>query len=111
MVAKAGCRGGIFILQFASKECVIAALELMSIEARCLEPMNGDDDGLNREWLWRVVQVYERPLMAYALRLMGDADNARDIVQDTFLRLCGQPPQKVAGEVRAWLYKVCRNRA
>jgi RNA polymerase sigma-70 factor (ECF subfamily) len=50
---------------------------------------------------------YERPLLAYAARLTGDAERARDVVQETFLRLCarGEP------ESAEWLYTVCRNLA
>jgi RNA polymerase sigma-70 factor (ECF subfamily) len=32
-------------------------------------------------------------------------------VQDAFLRLCRQDPERIQGQVVAWLYRVCRNRA
>jgi RNA polymerase sigma-70 factor (ECF subfamily) len=59
---------------------------------------------------------YERPLVRFAMHITGDADRARDVVQDTFIRLC----RAVAGEggavpapdgVAGWLFRVCRNRA
>jgi RNA polymerase sigma-70 factor (ECF subfamily) len=50
-------------------------------------------------------------LVRYATRLLGDDHRACDVVQDTFLKLCRQPPEKLAGHVRPWLFAVCRNRA
>jgi RNA polymerase sigma-70 factor (ECF subfamily) len=55
---------------------------------------------------------YERPLIQYALGLTsGDLDQARDIVQDTFLRLVREPEPPVGEHLGAWLFTVCRNRA
>ena len=49
--------------------------------------------------------------MGYATHLLGNADRASDVVQDTFMRLCKQPRQQIQHCVRQWLYRVCRNRA
>ena len=54
---------------------------------------------------------FEGPLLIYASRLLGDADMARDVVQETFLRLCGQDRGFVDGHLAEWLFTVCRNRA
>ena len=54
---------------------------------------------------------YEGPLLRYAVRLVGDVEQARDVVQDTFLRLCAANEDDVDGHVTEWLYTVCRNRA
>ncbi len=55
---------------------------------------------------------YERPLIQYALGLTsGDIDQARDIVQDTFLRLVREPTPPVDDHLGPWLFTVCRNRA
>jgi RNA polymerase sigma-70 factor (ECF subfamily) len=53
---------------------------------------------------------YEGPLLRYASRLLGDADRARDVVQDTFLRLCREDPARLDGRLAPWLFTVCRNR-
>jgi RNA polymerase sigma-70 factor (ECF subfamily) len=71
----------------------------------------------------------ERPLTLYAMRIVGDADRARDVVQETFARLLAaerdpfsrhptddpnDPPThdpSGAGRLTRWLYTVCRNRA
>lgn len=62
-------------------------------------------------WIQAAVEQYEIPLVRYAARLLGDADRARDVAQDTFLKLCGQPREKVESGLRQWLFAVCRNRA
>jgi RNA polymerase sigma-70 factor (ECF subfamily) len=62
-------------------------------------------------WLLDVVQRYESPLVGYATRLLGDIETARDVVQDTFLRLCRERRANVETGVRPWLFAVCRNRA
>ena len=56
---------------------------------------------------------YERPLLSYALRIVGgnDVDRARDCVQETFAKLCDQPPDRVNGHLGPGLYTVCRNAA
>src|SRR5687767_2937037 len=54
---------------------------------------------------------YEGPLLRYARSLLGDLERARDVVQDTFLRLCREDPARVDGHLAQWLFTVCRNRA
>jgi RNA polymerase sigma factor (sigma-70 family) len=63
------------------------------------------------EWLRSVVVSYEGPLVRYAARITGDVERARDVVQDTFLRLCEQDRQQLDGRLAEWLYTVCRRRA
>jgi RNA polymerase sigma factor (sigma-70 family) len=63
------------------------------------------------EWLRSVVASYEGPLIRYAARITGDAERARDVVQDTFLRLCEQDRNGLDGRLAEWLYTVCRRRA
>jgi len=58
------------------------------------------------------VERHQSPLLRYATRLLGDADRARDVVQDTFLRLFEQSDDAGLGDHLAeWLFTVCRNRA
>ena len=69
----------------------------------------GDD---HRLWLHATFERLERPLIAYALRLLnGNVEAARDCVQESFLRLCRENQSNVEGHVDAWLFKTCRNRA
>ncbi len=62
-------------------------------------------------WVRSAVERFEGPLTLYASRLLGDADDARDVVQDTFLKLCGQTRDDLDGRLAEWLFTVCRNRA
>lgn len=58
------------------------------------------------------VERHQVPLLRYATRLLaGDAERARDVVQDTFVRLMAQPVAAVDGHVAEWLFTVCRHRA
>ncbi len=63
------------------------------------------------EFIKRALEQYESPLIHYALRLTGNLDRARDVVQDTFLKLCRQPPNSFDGTLARWLFTVCRNGA
>lgn len=60
------------------------------------------------EW---ALKEYERPLIGYAHGFVHDWERARDVVQDTFIRLCQQDMAKVRDGVKTWLFTVCRNRA
>ncbi len=63
------------------------------------------------ETIDRLVDRYERPLLAYASRMLGgDWQGAQDAVQETFLRLCREDPEKIESRVAAWLFSVCRSR-
>lgn len=73
--------------------------------------MNNPPVAPESEWLRSVVADYEGPLVRYAARITGDIHRARDVVQDTFLRLCEQDRNELDGRLAEWLYTVCRRRA
>ncbi len=73
--------------------------------------MNQQENGRNSAWLRELFSRHEAPLVRYAARLAGDAERGRDIVQDVFLRLCRQGPERSDDHAAAWLYTACRNRA
>ncbi len=54
---------------------------------------------------------YESPLIGYASTILNDINLARDVVQDTFIRLCQQDIAKVRHGLKSWLFTVCRHRA
>src|SRR4051812_3637452 len=67
-----------------------------------------EDDG----FLERTIADQQGPLIRYATRLLGgDADRARDVVQDTFVKLMAQPAEAINGHAVEWLFTVCRHRA
>jgi RNA polymerase sigma factor (sigma-70 family) len=60
----------------------------------------------------QALDLYESSLIAYATSILGgDEERARDVVQDTLLKLYLADPQRVSENLKAWLYAVCRNRA
>lgn len=65
----------------------------------------------SQRWIRDAVDRFEGPLTLYAARLIRNDETARDVVQDTFLRLCGKRRDEVDGHLAEWLFTVCRNRA
>lgn len=69
----------------------------------------------HRTWVLSAVETFEQRLVRFALRLLGDEESARDVVQHAFLQLCRQTPEKAKelgeGEVVSrWLFSVVRRR-
>ncbi|MEW4570162.1 sigma-70 family RNA polymerase sigma factor [Tautonia sp. JC769] len=62
-------------------------------------------------WVRAAVERFEGPLARYAFRIVGEMESARDIVQETFLKLCVQDRDRVEPHLAEWLFTVCRNRA
>ena len=58
-----------------------------------------------------VLDRYESQLIAYAARITGDTERAREIVQDVLLRFCQTDHASLDGHIGRWLFTVCRNRA
>lgn len=82
------------------------------------DTVNGPDDQdikdmveTSAELVERAVSEYESPLIGYAKTIVNDLDRARDVVQDTFIRLYQQDAGKVRVGLKSWLFTVCRNRA
>lgn len=73
--------------------------------------MSTDGHAGHAEWVRAALGRYEADLVRYARRITGDWERARDVVQDTFLKLCRQDPAELDGCLARWLYTVCRNRA
>lgn len=73
--------------------------------------MHRDEYSDQMEWMRSALAEHEGPLLRYAVRLTGNLERARDVVQDTFLRLCREHPERLNSHLPAWLFTVCRNRA
>lgn len=63
------------------------------------------------DFVQAAVVEFQTPLTRYAARLVGDPDRARDIVQDTFVKLMAQSSEGLNGHLAEWLFTVCRHRA
>ena len=57
------------------------------------------------------IERYQSSLIRYATSLLGDIERAREVVQDTFLKLFTNPPEEIERRLPQWLFTVCRNRA
>lgn len=60
----------------------------------------------------RALELHEGGLIAYTAGILnGDVERARDVVQDSLLKLYLTDPAKVRDNLKAWLFTLCRNRA
>lgn len=62
-----------------------------------------DDSSLLGEWFDKL----EKPLMIYAYQTLSDREEAKDMVQEAFVRFFKK--EKEIREPKAWLYKTTRN--
>ena len=59
-----------------------------------------------------LVEEYELSLVRYTASITKDAEQARDIVQDAFIKLISEMQQnKEIKNDKSWLYRVCHNSA
>ncbi len=65
--------------------------------------------GDKQSWVRGLVHEHQTPLIRYARSIVRDEHCARDLVQETFLQLCRQSQEQLAGREAAWLYRVCHN--
>lgn len=63
------------------------------------------------DWIQSVLARYEQQLIRYAAHIAGDIERAREVVQDTFLKLCRRRSPLEDDHLAPWLYTVCRNGA
>jgi len=64
-----------------------------------------------RDWIRRCIKDHEGRLISFTFRLTGDLEQARDIVQESFLELWDADDDNLRDRVTPWLYTVCRNKA
>jgi RNA polymerase sigma factor (sigma-70 family) len=57
-----------------------------------------------------ILRRFEKPLLQFATRIIGDRERARDVVQETFVKFQSNGA-KEQPEPAAWLFTVCRNGA
>jgi RNA polymerase sigma-70 factor (ECF subfamily) len=62
-------------------------------------------------WIVEALELHESSLIRYARWILQDLESAREVVQETFLRLCKEDPARVEGHLAQWLFTVCRNLA
>lgn len=58
-----------------------------------------------------IVMEMQSPLVRYTRKITGELESAREVVQDSFLKLWNQSEKKIWDAARPWLYRVSRNGA
>jgi RNA polymerase sigma-70 factor, ECF subfamily len=79
-----------------------------------LAPMTVERDGSDarKAEFDRIFTAYSGAIYNYALRLVGDADRAADIAQDTFIKAYRKLDTLTApSATRSWLYRIATNTA
>ena len=66
---------------------------------------------IDGEQMNALLKRFERPLLQYATRILGDSDRARDVVQETFVKLQHENRTELDHAPAKWLFTVCRNGA
>ena len=62
-------------------------------------------------FLIAALERYEKPLIRYAMGIVGDVSQARDVTQDVFIKLSQSLDTLDRERLAPWLFTVCRNRA
>lgn len=75
------------------------------------EPAMRHERDPNHSLLIEMLERYERPLIRYALTIIDDLDQARDIAQDVFIKLSQNLKTLDHSKLAPWLFTVCKNRA
>jgi len=75
-------------------------------------PVSGPVQRVEETAFDRVFAEYSTPIFNFVLRMVGDADRAADIVQDTFIKAYRRLDSLTdAAATRAWLYRIATNTA
>jgi RNA polymerase sigma factor (sigma-70 family) len=69
------------------------------------------DETTKSQWIVEVLDRYETQLVRYASWILGNTECAREVVQETFLRLCREDRASISDHLAQWLFTVCRNLA
>jgi len=69
------------------------------------------EDATKSTWIVEAMGQHERHLVRYARSILGDIERAREVVQETFLRLCKEQQARIGDHLAQWLFTVCRNLA
>ncbi len=66
---------------------------------------------LDTDRIEQALARYEQPLLRYVIRITRNLEVARDVVQDTFLKLVRADRGKVEDHLAAWLFTAAKHRA
>lgn len=67
----------------------------------------GDEDAFRE-----LVERWQTPVFRFLARMLGSREDARDLVQETFLRMCVNAPRyRPEGRFQSWLFRIAGNLA
>jgi RNA polymerase sigma-70 factor (ECF subfamily) len=82
------------------------AVDILSVEARLVERAKAQDEAAFEQ----IMNLYADRLYSYILRMVGNATDAEDLVQETFLRAYqGLPNFDGRASLGTWLYRIATN--
>src|ERR1043166_2066557 len=76
-----------------------------------MQSIGAEAGKMNGQQMDALLRRFERPLLQYATRILGDSDRARDVVQETFVKLQTARRKQLDDAPAKWLFTVCRNGA
>jgi RNA polymerase sigma-70 factor (ECF subfamily) len=76
-----------------------------------MQSIGAEAGKMNGQQMDALLRRFERPLLQYATRILGDSDRARDVVQETFVKLQNEKREQLDDAPAKWLFTVCRNGA
>ncbi|HZE57196.1 MAG TPA: sigma-70 family RNA polymerase sigma factor [Chthoniobacterales bacterium] len=76
-----------------------------------MQSIGAEAGKMNGQQMDALLRRFERPLLQYATRILGDSDRARDVVQETFVKLQNEKREQIDSGPAKWLFTVCRNGA
>ncbi len=87
-------------------------LEIKTIEQRQEERLIGRLCTGELSAFEEIVRLFEKPVYALCLRLLGDAEDARDAAQETFLKVYrGIGGFRGEAGLKTWIYRIAINQA
>lgn len=66
---------------------------------------------INRQEIERIYGEHSRRLYLASLRILGNSQEAEDVVQDTILKVCTDSPSTTIDNIGAYLTRCCVNRS
>ncbi|MBQ1886363.1 MAG: RNA polymerase sigma factor [Bacteroidales bacterium] len=66
---------------------------------------------INRQEIERIYGEHSRRLYLASLRILGNSQEAEDVVQDTILKVCTDSPSTAIDNIGAYLTRCCVNRS
>lgn len=81
--------------------------DYLMTDEKLLQLFKGGDDSA----FYELFRRYEKPLINYLLGMTGNLEQAKDVCQETFLKLINKPPRfYFGGSLKSWLFRTAKNR-